>query len=68
MAVVVFDDRIDTVQAAAQATPVVKGRCARRWARSTPGHTALHEGWLTGCQAITRGDVLTGERVARCFC
>ncbi len=68
VAVVVFDDRIDTVQAAAQATPVVKAAVRETLGTvNARGSTALHEGWLTGCQAITRDDVLTGERVARCF-
>jgi Ca-activated chloride channel homolog len=67
-AVVVFDDMIDTVQAAAPATPQLKASVREALsAIHARGSTALHEGWLTGCQAITRDDVLTGERLARCF-
>jgi Mg-chelatase subunit ChlD len=68
VAVVIFDDRIDTVQATAPATTELKatvravlGEIAAR------GSTALHEGWLTGCDAITRDDILSGQRLARCF-
>jgi Ca-activated chloride channel family protein len=52
-ALVVFDDRIDTLQPPAPVTPAL--RAAVREALSTVearGSTALHEGWLVGCQTI----------------
>jgi Ca-activated chloride channel homolog len=69
VAVVVFDDRIDVLQAAAPATSDTKGRIARALAEvEARANTALHEGWLTGCRTIA-GDVLppNERRVARCF-
>ena len=52
-ALVVFDDRIATLQPLAPVTPVL---CAavRETLRTVEarGSTALHEGWLVGCQAI----------------
>lgn len=67
--VVVFDDRIDTVQAVSKATPVVKAHIRAELARiEARANTALHEGWLTGCNAIveTMG-ANNGEAIARCF-
>lgn len=65
-AVVIFDDQIDTIQPAAQVTPAIKRHVAHELeevnARSS---TALHEGWLTGCNAIV-GQGASGG-LARCF-
>jgi len=69
VAVVVFDNQIDVVQAAAPASSETKGRIARALAGiEARANTALHEGWLTGCKAIA-GDTLPAHegRVARCF-
>ena len=67
-AVVIFDDAIDTLQDATPMTAAAKARVREALsAINARGSTALHEGWLTGCQAITRDDVLTGDRLARCF-
>lgn len=68
VAVVVFDEVIDTVQEQAPATADLKARVRARLDEiHARGSTALHEGWLTGCQAITRDDVRSGARLARCF-
>lgn len=68
-AVVVFDNHVDVVQAAAPATEAVKARIrsalAEIEARAT---TALHEGWLTGCRTIAGDASRVGEDgLARCF-
>jgi Ca-activated chloride channel homolog len=69
IAVVVFDDKIDTIQSLAPVTPDIKAHVraslARIEARAT---TALHQGWLTGCHAIA-GDGLgrDSRALTRCF-
>lgn len=67
--VVIFDDRIDTIQAVGKVTPVLKAHVRAELARiEARANTALHEGWLTGCKAIAEalGDN-DGSTVARCF-
>ncbi|MGO8951190.1 MAG: VWA domain-containing protein [Ktedonobacterales bacterium] len=72
-AVVVFDDRIDVVQAEAPVTALVKAHVAAELAGiDARGSTALHEGWLVGCQAIAADSAEShGEArsagVRRCF-
>jgi Ca-activated chloride channel homolog len=72
-AVVVFDDRIDIVQAETPVTALVKAHVAAELAGiDARGSTALHEGWLVGCQAIAAdSDEPLGEArtngVRRCF-
>ncbi len=68
-AVVVFDDQIDTLQSAASVTPEIKTAVRAALAKThARGSTALHEGWLTGCQAITAAAEGAGQQgVARCF-
>jgi Ca-activated chloride channel family protein len=69
VAVVTFDNQIDVIQSVAPVTPALK-----RQVQATLQHiearasTALHEGWLTGCNALT-GDVdsAAGGELARCF-
>ncbi len=69
VAVVVFDERIETLQPLAQATDAVKEHVRRALADvEARGSTALHEGWLTGCRAIASDDVEPANRLlARCF-
>ena len=69
VAVTVFDDRIDVIQPATAVTPeqcaAVEQALQRVEAR---GSTALHEGWLKGCETIAGdGSPQTGDAVARCF-
>ncbi len=71
-AVVVFDDRIDVVQAEAPVTALVKAHVAAELAGiDARNSTALHEGWLVGCRAIAAesNEVDVGARagVRRCF-
>ncbi|HEX8997384.1 MAG TPA: VWA domain-containing protein [Ktedonobacterales bacterium] len=67
IAVVVFDDKIDTLQERAAVTPEVKERIRRELARiEARGSTALHEAWLSSCRLIT-GDQLQETRLARCY-
>jgi Ca-activated chloride channel family protein len=71
-AVVVFDDRIDVVQAEAPVTALVKAHVAAELAHiDARNSTALHEGWLVGCRAIAADsnavDVGTRAGVRRCF-
>lgn len=67
--VVIFDDRIDTIQTVGKVTPVLKAHVRAELARiEARANTALHEGWLTGCKAIAEAIGHTdGDRVARCF-
>ena len=69
LAVVIFDDRIDVLQPAAAATPELKARVRVALAGvQARANTALHEGWLTGCQAIAGGGSgRDRESLARCF-
>src|SRR5712691_11214916 len=54
VAAVVFDDHIDVLQESARVTPEVRARLrAELSAVQARGSTALYEGWLTGCKAIT---------------
>lgn len=68
-AVVVFDDRIDVIQAKASVTPSF--RASVRAALSlieARANTALHEGWLTGCKAIASElSPSAGVGLSRCF-
>lgn len=69
VAVVVYDDRIDTLQPLSPVTAELRARLLRDLARvQARGSTALHEGWLTGCRAIA-GESLPAEAgvLARCF-
>lgn len=69
IAVVVFDSQIDVVQRAAPATHEIKTRAiAALNAVEARASTALHEGWLTGCQAIASDSpAAQGRGPARCF-
>lgn len=69
VAVVVFDDRIDTLQALAPAMPDIKAHVRAALSRiEARASTALHEGWLTGCQAIAVDRTSSEARgLARCF-
>jgi Ca-activated chloride channel family protein len=72
-AVVVFDDRVDVVQVETPVTALVKTHVAAELAGiDARGSTALHEGWLVGCQAIAADsdEQEEGARtvgVRRCF-
>ncbi len=69
-AVVVFDDHIDTVQAEAPVTQLVRAHVTAELARiEARGSTALHEGWLVGCRAIAAESRRTeaADGVRRCF-
>jgi Ca-activated chloride channel family protein len=67
VATVVFDDHIDVLQESALVTPEVRARLrAELAAVQARGNTALHEGWLTGCKAITSATPEAG-RLTRCF-
>jgi Ca-activated chloride channel homolog len=72
-AVVVFDDRIDVVQAETPVTALVKTHVAAELAGiDARGSTALHEGWLVGCQAIAADsneheEETRTDGVRRCF-
>ena len=69
VAVVVFDNQIDVLQAGTQVTPDLKLRVRKALeALEARASTALHEGWLTGCNSIA-SDIGSpaGEALARCF-
>jgi Ca-activated chloride channel family protein len=69
VSLVVFDDQIDTVQSAAVVTPQLKSRVREALhALQARSSTALHEGWLTGCNSIADSAAKTGTQgLARCF-
>src|SRR5262245_50506025 len=69
LAVVVFDEHIDTLQPLAQVSDAVKAHTRVELDRiGARGTTALHEGWLTGCNALVTDEHTGLERgVARCF-
>jgi Mg-chelatase subunit ChlD len=69
VALVVFDDQIDTITPLAAVTPTVKARLrASLTGVEARGSTALHEGWLTGCQALAAGaGDPDAHQVTRCF-
>ncbi|MGI8553820.1 MAG: vWA domain-containing protein [Dehalococcoidia bacterium] len=68
VALVVFDDQIDVLQ---PLTRVVSGMQARLRALletvTARSSTALHEGWLTGCQQIAAEPGTAAGDLARCF-
>jgi Ca-activated chloride channel family protein len=68
-AVVVFDDRIDVIQAKAAVTPAFRANVRAALALiEARANTALHEGWLTGCKTIA-GELVpsAGVGLSRCF-
>jgi Ca-activated chloride channel family protein len=67
--VVVFDDHIDTLAPLAAVTPALKARLRASLAGiEARGSTALHEGWLTGCQTLaTSAAGADAPQVTRCF-
>jgi Ca-activated chloride channel homolog len=69
VAVVVFDEHIDVLQPAASVTAAVKRTAREKLAAiGARGSTALHEGWLKGCQTIASTDLTPPEQgVWRCF-
>ena len=69
VALVIFDDRIEVLQPATAPTSTIKSRLREALgAVQARASTALHEGWLTGCQAIVGdGDGRIGTDPARCF-
>ncbi len=71
-AVVVFDSRIDVVQAEEPVTALVKAHVAAELANiDARDSTALHEGWLVGCRAIAADSAEPSAEarsgVRRCF-
>ena len=68
-AVVVFDDRIEVIQAKALVTPTLKARVRAALSLiEARANTALHEGWLTGCKAIASERTPTADAgLSRCF-
>jgi Ca-activated chloride channel family protein len=68
LALVIFDDKIETIQPAAPVTAELKARVREALATvEARSRTALHEGWLTGCRTIAPDERPSGERLARCF-
>ncbi len=68
VAVVIFDDKIDVLQIGTFATKDVRARLHSIINEiSARNSTALHEGWLRGCDAIAPEKAGTGGLLARCF-
>lgn len=68
-AVVVFDDRIDVIQARAAVTPAFRANVRAALSLiEARANTALHEGWLTGCKAIASESTPAADvGLSRCF-
>jgi Ca-activated chloride channel family protein len=67
LAVVIFDEKIETLQELAAVTPEVKRQTRRALEQvEARGSTALHEAWLTSCNMLA-GDHLPEDRLARCY-
>lgn len=68
-AVVAFDNEIDVVQPLALVTPTFKSQVRAALDKiEARASTALHEGWLTGCNTIVKGEDESAEGgLARCF-
>lgn len=67
LAVVIFDDKIETLQELAAVTPEVKRQTRSALEQvEARGSTALHEAWLTSCNMLA-GDHLPEDRLARCY-
>ena len=69
VAVVIFDDEIGVLQALTHATPEAKDVLrAKLGGVQAGGSTALHQGWLTGCNAIaSEQEPARGQTVAHCM-
>lgn len=68
MAVVIFDDHIEILQKLAFVTPEYKSRLrAALQEVQARASTALHEGWLTGCNTLMENPIAGAGAVARCF-
>lgn len=66
-ALVIFDDKIETLLELSRVTPEVKARMRRQLAEvEARGMTALHEAWLTSCNLLASDD-LNAARLARCY-
>lgn len=66
-ALVIFDEKIDTLLELGRVTPEVKARVRRTLAEvEARGMTALHEAWLTSCNLLA-SDHLNTARLARCY-
>lgn len=66
VALVVFDDQVDTLLPLAPVLPMTRQMAQQALAGIAPrGNTDLAGGWLTGCGLIGRGDNAT--RLRRCF-
>jgi Ca-activated chloride channel homolog len=69
VAVVVFDEHIDTLQPLAPVSDAVKAHTRAELEQiGARGTTALYEGWLTGCNALVADEHTANDRgVVRCF-
>jgi len=69
VAVTVFDDKIDVIQPAAPVTPELRSFVEQTLKQvDARGSTALHQGWLTGCESIASdGTEPASNAVSRCF-
>lgn len=66
-AIVIFDEKIDTLLELSRVTPAVKAHVRRALAKvEARGSTALHEAWLTSCNLLASDDLNTA-RLARCY-
>jgi Ca-activated chloride channel homolog len=67
-ALVVFDDRIDTLQPLSTASKAMKSAVREALhGIEARGSTALHDGWLSGCAQIAGDSPIGGDVVTRCF-
>lgn len=65
---VIFDSEIEVLQPVARVTPTLKARLAAALkAVQARSSTALHEGWLRGCQELAPAVDHDPEALGRCF-
>ncbi len=68
VAIVVFDDKIDTLQPLGPASKSAKSAIREvLQGIEARGSTALHAGWLSGCSEIAGDRPPSGDLAARCF-
>jgi Ca-activated chloride channel homolog len=68
VAVVIYDEIIDTLQTCAFVTPALKTHMHSAFQEvQARGTTALHEGWLRGCDTIADRQHTDKDMLARCF-
>ncbi|GHO85066.1 vWA domain-containing protein [Dictyobacter formicarum] len=69
VSLVAFDNQIETIQSPAQVTPQLKSQLREKlFTLEARASTALHQGWLTGCNSLANTASEAGtQALKRCF-